>query len=94
MIIDMVELRRQTEEFLAKSDGQPIIDIFNKVVKQHYVPRKFLLNWSLDGSQQIGFRHKNGSAKMVGVKDIAWKEYNYAYPDLRSSDIRLLARRH
>lgn len=90
MMVNMTEFLRQAKEFIAKSNSQPLIDIFNKVVKQHYVPRKFLLNWSVDGSQQIGFRHKNASAKMVGVKDVAWREYNYAYPDLKPSDIRLL----
>ena len=89
MKIDMIELRKQAEEVIARSDPSAI-DIFSKVVKQHYVPRRFLLNWALPGSQQIAFRYKNEDPDVVGVKDVAWKKYNYAYPDLSPSDVKLL----
>ena len=89
MTIDMIELRKQAEEVVAQSD-LPVIDIFSKVVKQHYVSRHFLLNWALPGSQQIAFRYKNEDPEVVGVKDVAWKKYYYAYPDLSPSDVKLL----
>ena len=89
MAIDMTELRNQVEEIIARSEP-PTIDIVSKVVKQHYVPRRFLLNWALSGSQQIAFRYKNEAPEVVGVKDVAWEKYNYAYPDLSPSDVKLL----
>lgn len=89
VIVDLIELRKQAETVVAQS-GPPTIDVLQKVGKQHYVPRRFLLNWASPGSQRIAFRYKNEDPEVVGVNDVAWKKYYYAYPDLSPSDVKLL----